>query len=233
MARRLPVFFPLAFGIVPERDQTRVLEGLVRNIRVRSKSHIGAGLIGCQWLMQVLSEGGYADLAYEIAKQETYPSWGYMISRGATTIWELWNGDTANPAMNSRNHLMLVGDLVTWFYENLAGIRSDPAQPGFKHIIMRPTPVRDLRFVKASHRSPHGEIVSYWRRGDGMFSWDVMIPVNTSATLYVPAQDTAHITESGRPSKRSRGVRWVRDEDGAAVYEVGSGNYQFASHIAS
>ena len=94
--------------------------------------------------MRVLTDGGRADLAYTIATQKTYPSWGYMVEKGATTIWELWNGDTADPAMNSGNHVMLVGDLVIWLYENLAGIKPDPEQPGFKHIIMKPEPVGDL-----------------------------------------------------------------------------------------
>ncbi len=87
-----------------------------------------------------------------------------MVEKGATTIWELWNGDTADPAMNSGNHVMLVGDLGIWLYENLAGIKSDPEQPGFKHIIMRPEPVGDLRFAKASHRSPYGLIASDWQK---------------------------------------------------------------------
>lgn len=222
---------PLAFGLVADSGRPRLVEALVRNIEDESAGHIGAGLIGCQWLMQVLSDNGHADLAYEIARQRTYPSWGYMISQGATTIWELWDGNTANPAMNSRNHLMLVGDLVTWFYENLAGIRSDPAKPGFKHIIMRPSAVAGLSFVTASHQSPYGEIVSDWRRQHGKFTWKVAIPVNSIATLFVPSTNPPSITESGRPAKQAPGVRWVRDENGAAVYEVGSGKYLFASQM--
>jgi alpha-L-rhamnosidase len=224
---------PLAFGMVPDSDRKRVLEALVGNIKVQSDGHIGAGLLGCQWLMQVLSDNGHADLACEIARQKGYPSWDYMASRGATTVWELWNGDTAAPWMNSHNHLMLVGDLVTWFYENLAGIRSDPAQPGFKHIIMRPTPAGDLTSVRASHRSPHGDIISQWKRKGKTFIWNVLIPLNTVATLYVPAKDADHVTEGGRPSKRSPGVRWLHDQNSAAVYEVGSGSYRLVSYATS
>ena len=97
-------------------------------------------------------------------RKKIIPSWGYMIEHGATTIWELWNGNTADPTMNSGNHVMLVGDLVIWLYEDLAGIKSDPAAPGFKHIIMKPTPVGDLTFVKATHNSPYGLISSEWHR---------------------------------------------------------------------
>jgi len=131
--------------------------------------------------------------------------------------------------MNSGNHLMLVGDLVTWLYENLAGIRPDPAQPGFKHIVMHPTPVGDLTFVKASHESPFGKIVSDWRRDGDRFTWSVSIPVNTTATVYVPAQDATSVTESDKSVSEALGITYLRSEAGAAVYEIGSGNYHFVS----
>ena len=103
--------------------------------------HVGTGPVGGQYLCRVLAEGGRPDLVYTIASQKTYPSWGYMVENGATTIWELWNGNTADPSMNSGNHVMLIGDYVVWLYENLAGIKTDPAHPGFKHILMKPQPV--------------------------------------------------------------------------------------------
>jgi alpha-L-rhamnosidase len=179
--------------------------------------------------MRVLTAGGRADLAYTIAAQKDYPSWGYMVEKGATTIWELWNGDTADPAMNSGNHVMLVGDLGIWLYENLAGIKSDPEQPGFKHIIMRPEPVGDLRFAKASHRSPYGLIVSDWQKQDGIFRWKVIIPANTTATIYVPATSADSVTENGKPVVQGRGVKFLRLESGRAVFSVGSGTYSFES----
>jgi alpha-L-rhamnosidase len=206
-----------------------VFAHLVSKIMTESKGHIGTGLIGGQWLMRVLTAGGRADLAYTIAAQKTYPSWGYMVEKGATTIWELWNGDTADPAMNSGNHVMLVGDLGIWLYENLAGIKSDPEQPGFKHIIMRPEPVGDLRFVKASHRSPYGLIASDWQKQDGVFRWNVTIPANTTATVYVPASSVERVTESGKPLAQAPGVQLLRMEQGRAVVRVGSGNYSFQS----
>jgi alpha-L-rhamnosidase len=217
--------------MVPEQDRQKVSEALVRKIEEQNKGHIGTGLIGGQWLMQVLSDSGHPDVAYEIASQKSYPSWGYMVSQGATTIWELWNGDTANPAMNSGNHLMLVGDLVTWLYENLAGIRPDPAQPGFKHIVMHPTPVGDLTFVKASHESPYGKIVSDWKCEGDRFAWSVTVPVNTTATVYVPASDAASVNESERRAGETPGIKYLRMEAGAAVYEIGSGSYHFVSTL--
>jgi len=220
---------PLAFDLVPEGERGRVFNHLVRKITDETKNHIGTGLIGGQWLMRVLTDGGRADLAYTIASQKTYPSWGYMVEKGATTIWELWNGDTADPAMNSGNHVMLVGDLGIWLYENLAGIKPDPEQSGFKHSVMRPEPVGDLQFVKASHRSPYGLIASHWQRKNGVFHWDITVPVNTTATVYVPAASAENITEGGKPVRNARGVRFVRMEQGRAVFEVGSGHYSFQS----
>jgi alpha-L-rhamnosidase len=220
---------PLAFGLVPDDMRTRIFERLVHKITDETKGHIGTGLIGGQYLNRVLSDNGRADLAYTIATQRDYPSWGYMAEHGATTIWELWNGNTADPAMNSGNHVMLVGDLVIWFYEYLAGIRPDPADPAFKHIIMKPYPVGDLSFVKATHRSPYGSIASEWHKKGEQFAWKITVPANTSATVYVPAKSVDSVTESGKPVIRSRGVQFLRIEDGRAVFGVRAGDYQFVS----
>ena len=141
MARRLLACCRWPSAWCPTEQRERSLQHLVNKITDESQGHVGTGLIGGQWLMRVLSDNGRTDLAYTIATQKTYPSWGYMVEKGATTIWELWNGDTADPAMNSGNHVMLVGDLGIWLYEYVAGIKPDPEQPGFKHIIMRPEPV--------------------------------------------------------------------------------------------
>lgn len=220
---------PLAFDMVPPEARVRVFRRLVEKIETESRGHIGTGLVGGQWLMRVLSDNGRADLAYTIAAQKDYPSWGYMISQGATTIWELWNGDTADPAMNSGNHVMLIGDLNIWMHEYLAGIRPDPAGPGFRKIIIRPTPVGDLTWVKARYRSAHGEIRSAWTRDRDRLKLFVVVPPNTTATVYVPAADAAGVRESGQPIERASGIRFLRLEDGCAVLAVESGAYQFAS----
>lgn len=219
---------PLTFGIVPPAQRTRVFARLIDKITNESRNHVGTGLIGGQWLMRTLTQNGRADLGYRLATNQTYPSWGYMLGKGATTVWELWNGDTADPAMNSGNHVMLVGDLVIWCYEDLAGIQADPARPGFKHILMKPRPVGDLTSVRATHRSPYGQISSHWRRGDdGRFEWEVTVPPNTTATVSIPARDTKSVREGGKPAAGARGVKMLRAEEGYAVMEVGSGTYQF------
>lgn len=149
-------------GLVPAGYEQRVFDNLVNRTEGEFKSHVSVGLIGIQFLMRGLSAYGRSDLAYRIATNRTYPSWGYMAENGATTIWELWNGNTADPAMNSGNHLMLLGDLLTWYYENLAGIQSDKEEIAFKKIIMKPVFPAGLNYVKASHGSPYGLIKSEW-----------------------------------------------------------------------
>jgi alpha-L-rhamnosidase len=212
---------PLYFGLVPEDFRPAILQTLIDNIQQKSAGHVGTGLVGAQWLMRTLSDNGHADLAYRIATQKSYPGWGYMAEQGATTIWELWNGNTADPAMNSGNHVMQIGDLAVWMYEYLAGLRTDPDQPGFRHALIRPYPVADLTFVKATHQTMYGELASSWKREKGRFTLEVTVPVNTTATVWVPAKRFAHVTpESG-------GVKFVREERDAAVYEVPSGTYRF------
>jgi alpha-L-rhamnosidase len=220
---------PLAFDLVPPEFRARVFARLVDKIENETKGHVGTGLIGGQFLMRVLSDHGRMDLAYRIATNRTYPSWGYMIDQGATTIWELWNGNTADPSMNSGNHVMLVGDLVIWMKEYLAGIAADPAQPGFKHIVMKPRPVGDLQWVKATHCSPYGLISSEWQRTGGRFNWQIEVPANATATVSVPASTLDAVTEGGRPAAKARGIEFVTLADGFAVFRIGSGRYEFSS----
>jgi alpha-L-rhamnosidase len=212
---------PLAFGLVPDEFRARVFQHLVNNIENVTHGHVGTGLVGGQYLCRVLSDNGRPDLVYTIASQKTYPGWGYMMEHNATTIWELWNGNTADPSMNSGNHVMLIGDYVVWLYEDLAGIRTDSHALAFKHILMKPTPVGDLKFVKATHESPYGLIASEWRREGGKFDWRISIPANTTATVYVPATSVKAVTAGN--------AKPARFENGRAIFELGSGQYHFLS----
>jgi alpha-L-rhamnosidase len=212
---------PLGFGLVPDDMKTRIFAHLTGKIENETHGHIGTGLIGGQFLNRVLSDNGRADLSYTIASQKDYPSWGFMAEHGATTIWELWNGNTADPAMNSGNHVMLVGDLVVWLYEDVAGIAPDDARPGFKHIIMCPHPVGDLTFAKATHESPYGLISSEWHRHGNKLDWRIEIPANTTATVYVPSTRWDSI--------QAGDLAPVGFENGRAVFEIGSGKYHFVS----
>lgn len=182
---------PLAFGLVPIDERKKVVDKLVESIENKTNRHIGTGLIGAQWINRLLSDEGHIDIPYSFATHTDFPSWGYMIEKGATTIWELWNGDTADPAMNSGNHVMLVGDLNIWFFEYLAGIKADADAPGFRHFIMCPRIVGDLTYVRAQYDSASGIINSEWRidKESGKFCWRIRIPANTSATISVPTSN--------------------------------------------
>ena len=220
---------PLAFGLVPDEYKTNVFAHLVEKITVESDNHPGTGLIGVHYLMRVLSDNGRPDLTCTIATQTTYPSWGYMISKGATTMWELWNGDTADSGMNSHNIVMLIGDLNIWLHEYLGGIRPDPEAPGFKKIIIKPEVVGGLIWVKDSFDSLHGRISSEWHQSAGKFDLKVTVPANTMAMVYLPAKDTKCITESGRALTKIAGVKSAKMEADRAVLEIGSGDYHFES----
>ncbi|HEY4108820.1 glycoside hydrolase family 78 protein [Puia sp.] len=171
---------PLTFGITPDQQRAAIVRQLINRIG-QDNDHISTGVIGTQWLMRGLTEFDHPDLALQIATNKDYPSWGYMVEHGATTIWELWNGNTADPSMNSQNHIMLLGDLLTWCFEDLAGIA--PAEPGFKTVRMHPAFPKNLNFVKASYESPYGLIKSEWRRDGDTITWDVTIPPNTHAIV--------------------------------------------------
>jgi alpha-L-rhamnosidase len=218
---------PLAFGMVPDDMKPRVFARLVDKIENESAGHLGTGLLGSQYLMHVLSDNGRPDLAYRIAANKTYPSLGYMVLNGATTLWELWNGDVAPSEMNSQNHVMLIGDLNIWLTEYLVGIR--PEVPGFKKIIIKPSMVGDLSWVKGHYDSIHGRIISEWQRKDGKVHMQVGIPANTTATVYVPARDAGEVNESGKPALSSPGCKFLRMESGYAVFEIGSGRFSFDS----
>ena len=172
-----------------------------------------------------------ADVAYTVATQTTRPSWGYMVSRGATTIWERWDTDIQDGGMNGESQKILSGNLEAWMYQTLGGINYDPENPGFHHIILRPRPVGDLTFVEASHRSMFGAIISNWKREGGAFLWTIAVPPNTTATVYVPSKDASAVTEGNQPANQAQGVRFLRMEGGSAVYSVGSGTYAFRSPL--
>jgi alpha-L-rhamnosidase len=221
----------LAFDIAPQDRREALVANLIDSIEHHMRGHVGVGIVGQQWLMQTLTNNGHIDVAYQLAKQTTYPSWGYMLSQNATTIWELWNGNVAGPSMNSGNHLMLLGDLSTWMYEDLAGIRTDVKQPGFKHILVQPQIVGDLEFVRASHDSPYGRIATDWNRAGDHLTLRVTIPPNTTATVYVPGNSRDVVREGGTVPETVQGVHFVESVPGATVYEVGSGQYVFTSTV--
>jgi alpha-L-rhamnosidase len=155
-----------------------------------------------------------------------------MIDMGATTMWERWDavvkGRKGVIEQSSRNHWPL-GSVGEWVWRELAGINPDDEQPGYKHFVIRPRPCPGLTWVKAEYDSIRGKIVSDWKIEDGKFVWDVTIPPNATATVYVPAKKGATVTEGGKPADQSPGLKFLRHEDGAAVFSAVSGHYSFRS----
>jgi alpha-L-rhamnosidase len=137
-------------------------------------------------------------------------------------LWEQWNGT------ESRNHIMF-GDILAWFYKALAGINPDPAAPAFKHFVIKPNVVGDLTSAEASYNSVRGRIASDWKVEKGRLDLEITVPVNTMATVYVPAADPATVKEGGEPAAEAEGVKVVEAKGGCAVYEVGSGSYRFTA----
>ncbi len=178
---------PLAFDLVPADLRGEVEKNVIKTIITTNNGHISCGVIGMQWVMRELTAMGRGDIAYLFATNDTYPSWGYMAKKGATTIWELWNGDTADKEMNSANHVMILGDLLAWSYENLAGIKSDKEKVAFKHIVMKPDfAIQELSKIDASYVSAYGKIVSRWTKTPMHVEWDIEIPANTTAEVHLP-----------------------------------------------
>lgn len=207
-------------GLVEPQNDALVLSNLVAAVE-RTDGHIDTGILGAKYLLNTLTDHDRADVAYRMAAQKDLPSWGWWLEQGATTLWEEWNGG------GSRNHIMF-GDILAWFYKTLAGINPDPAAPGFSHVWIRPNPVGDLSFARATYDSVRGRIVSDWRVHHGRFELNVQIPANTTATVCLPGTGVEQMTESGKPAGKAPGVRFLRVEKGRAWFEIGSGSYRFA-----
>lgn len=220
----------LWFDLLSEDERQAAVGHLVEDIRGRG-TRLSTGFVGTSYLLPTLSRFGHNRLAYELLLSEKFPSWGYSIKHGATSIWERWDGWTEekgfqNPGMNSFAHYAF-GAVGRWMFQTAAGIDTDG--PGFQRIVIRPQPAKGLDWVKASYRSIHGRIASQWKVEQGRFLLHVAIPPNTTATVCVPAADPRQVTESGRPAKAAEGVKLLRSEPGVQVFEVGSGEYRFAA----
>jgi len=220
----------LAFDLVQGKRKRLAATHLVADIREKNW-HLSTGFVGTKDLMLVLSKIGRDDLAYHLLHSKTFPSWGFSIVHGATSIWERWNGWTpedgfGDPGMNSFAHYAF-GAVGQWMFGTIGGIDTDG--PGFKRITIRPVPGGKLTGARASYRSIRGEISSAWAWEDNDFELRVSIPANTTATIHIPARKVSAVKESGMPLARVPGVKSVRQKGGTAVLRVGSGEYDFVS----
>jgi alpha-L-rhamnosidase len=214
---------PLVLGIVPPEHRTAVLAALLKDLEAND-GQMTAGDVGFRYLLQALAQNDRSDLIYRMINQDEKPGYGYMLKMGATTLTESWNAKLTA----SHNHFML-GHINEWFYKDLAGIDGDPTGPGFKRIIIKPQPVGDLTWVKASYDSVRGKISSEWHREGGQFELKCRIPANTTATVFVPAKSDSAITENGKPANQAAGVKFLRQEANHAVFAVASGDYHFSA----
>ena len=220
----------LKFDLLSDEMRAKAVQYLVEGIAAKN-THLSTGFVGVSYLLPVLTQAGQLDTVFKLFLQDTFPSWLFSVKHGATTIWERWDGWTPekgfqDPGMNSFNHYSL-GSCGEWMFASLAGIDTDG--PGFKKLLIRPTPGPGISWVKASYDSINGKIATSWKTQGGTFSLDVSIPPNTTATVYVPAKTAAAVLESGKPAATAAGLKFVRMESGAAVFEAGSGNYAFTS----
>ncbi len=213
---------PLMTGLVPDDLRGAIQQKLEDLILVKNDGHLDTGMFGTYFLIQYLQAMDRNDLLYTIMNQETYPGWGYMLSQGATTFWEQWNG------YYSHIHSCFTSP-GGWFYQGLAGILPDLAAPGFEKIIIKPSVVGDVTWVKASYDSIHGQIVSNWSREGDALTMEVAVPPNTTATVYVPATKLDDVTESDKKITGAQGIQFKQIENGKAVFEVESGSYAFVS----
>jgi alpha-L-rhamnosidase len=222
----------LHFNLLPEDKRQRAAQHLLEDIK-KKDWHLSTGFVGLSYLLPTLTETGNLDVAYRLLNQDTFPSWLYCIKNGATTIWERWDGWTEqkgfqDPGMNSFNHYAF-GAVGQWLFGTAAGIDTDG--PGYKRIHIEPKPGGGFTSARANYKSIYGEIVSDWKIEDGKFTLDVTIPVNTTATVYVPAKNAESVTEGGLPAAKAKAVRLLRMDNGKAVFAVGSGQYRFVSEM--
>ncbi|MEO7719005.1 MAG: family 78 glycoside hydrolase catalytic domain [Capsulimonas sp.] len=222
----------LRFNLLPDNLRAMAATHLTADIAAKN-SHLSTGFVGVGYLCPTLTATGNNDVAYKLLQNDTFPSWGFSIRHGATTIWERWDGWTPekgfqDPGMNSFNHYSL-GSVGQWLYQDVAGIDTDPNQPGYKHILLHPHPGPGLTHAAATFDSVHGPIASGWKIQNGKFVWNVSVPANTTATAWIPSPSASGITEGGKAINTASGVKFVREESGAAVYELQSGTYTFSA----
>lgn len=213
---------PLQWKIVPEDMIPIVAENLAKEVE-KAGFHLDVGVLGAKAILNALSENGYPEVAYKVAAQDSYPSWGWWIVNGATTLLENWDLQAERDI--SDNHMMF-GEIGGWFFKGLGGIFPDASQPGFKHIILKPNFVKELNHFEAKYNSPYGEITSKWQREKkGKVTYQVIIPANSSATIFLPAASTKGVKINGKAIEKSTDINNFDSENGKVIFRLKSGKY--------
>lgn len=222
----------IAYDLLDEKGQKLAAEHLIRRIR-DCNWHLSTGFVGTKDLMLALAKIGRNDVAYRLLHNDTFPSWGFSIRHGATSIWERWNGWTpeqgfGDPGMNSFAHYSF-GAVCQWIFENIGGIQTEGS--AFKNIVIKPQPGGKLTWARTAYQSIRGEIVTDWEVKKNVFHCRVTIPPNTTATLYLPAVDEKSVLEGKRPLNQVNGIMKAVYQPDTMVLELGSGQYVFQSPL--
>jgi alpha-L-rhamnosidase len=215
----------LVMELAEPTDRDAALASIVADVDARGTA-VTAGDVGFRYLLLALADGGRSDVIYKLINKDDKPGYGYQLKQGATSLTEAWDANHNS----SHNHFML-GQIIEWYYRYLVGIDGDPGGPGFKLIVIKPTPVGDVAWARGSYRSVRGEIASHWRRDGDKLTLAVTIPANATATVHLPTKDAAGIIEGGRAVKDAEGVEFLRTDGDRAVLRIGSGSYEFVSSL--
>ncbi|MEP6952347.1 MAG: glycoside hydrolase family 78 protein [Ginsengibacter sp.] len=220
----------LNFDMLPENLRAQATKRLVDNIE-NYDNHLTTGFLGTPYICHVLTRFGYDTVAYKLLLQDTYPSWLYPVTMGATTIWERWDGQKPdstfeNPGMNSFNHYAY-GAIGDWMYRVITGIDTYEEEPGYKQIIIKPHPGGNLTYASADLETYYGKVSSHWKKQEGQFLLDIEIPANTTAKIYIPATGKEIIKESGQPVTSVKELKIINNENKYVLVEAGSGSYHF------
>lgn len=202
-------------------DKGKVFQQLIADLK-RHKWHLNCGIHSTKYLLNSLTEYGRADLACRVVNNKTYPSWGWCIGHGATTIWETWDGNA------SLNHIAF-GDVSAWFFKALAGINTDAEFPGFKRFVIKPNPVGRVRWVDSEIETVYGKITTSWKTEKDYFILNVKVPFNTTAIVHIPTSDPDSVMENEKPVENSDVIKIVKKEKEKLVLSVDSGGYIFKS----
>lgn len=232
---------PLYFDMVPDENRAAVIRAVVHDVMEIQGGHLATGNICTKYLLEILTECGHADVAFKIATAETYPSWGYMLANGATTIWERWENATGD-AMNSHNHPML-GSISSWFYRALAGLQLDASSVGASHFRIRPSCVSGLNHAGATLQTIHGLASASWHRAGDKITLNIQIPVNSRATVRMPfptgsgqariVLDGQEIWSTGGGGQASPDAAIRCHDHESATFEIDSGTYAFTAEQIS
>jgi len=227
-AHVLALMFDLVAGSVKKR-----VAGMLAKMIEQNKDRLTTGFVGTPYLCHALSQNGYHDLAVKLVLQKEYPSWLYSVLKGATTMWEHWDGIKPDgtfwsTGMNSYNHYAY-GSIGDWLYQVLAGLDTDREKVGYNQLTIRPQPGAGFDWVRASLETMYGKAKSGWKKGaDGLFTVEVTLPPNTTASVELPGASLEDLQESGRPVASAEGILSLEQAHGHVRLLLGSGTYAFS-----